>query len=249
MKLTTKLLLGGIAVVGATAALFVGCHLTSQHHVNKTVAEGPALWVNPFTKSSPAYKETENYRQWLSVNRKLSDATGALSLTDKLKVSNRLMDEGAARLPTDLLEQRLSSVSKILASLNTQLCGKYVKGKLSLSEFERQVYPVIESFDDAEARAWFTVNKASIEARLNAAPIVILSAKDAEQTVLKLANSMYEPQSKEFIAGLGRLKAASDDDACKTARVLYGRGNSLPEPYRGYMARILLTGAEGHQKL
>ncbi|MFM0073485.1 hypothetical protein PQQ86_20230 [Paraburkholderia sediminicola] len=249
MKLMTRFLFGVIVVICATTAFLHSCHLTPKQDVKEIVVSDATVWINPFSKTSPAYREAEEFHQWLLDNRKLADEVGAVGPVDKLLRSGQMVNSGMARLPTNLLEQRLSSVNKILASLDTHMCSKYIKGKMPESEFQSYAFPVIESFDDAEAKAWFFINKSAIEAQLGRSPIIVLSAEDAKQTILKTANSMYEPQSRAFVSGLANLKTESDEDACATARTLYVKGNSLPEPYRGYMARLLLTGKDGQQKL
>ncbi|EIF31214.1 hypothetical protein BCh11DRAFT_06730 [Burkholderia sp. Ch1-1] len=248
MNLTTRFLLSGVVIVCAVTVFFHGCPLAPKRHTEKTERSDSTLRTIPFSKSSPVYQAAKEYREWLSGDKSFAEKAGGLSLADKFLLSGRYIDKGAARLPTALLEERLSSVSKILASLDTHTCGRYLKGEMPYSEFENRIFPVMESFSEAESKAWFTVNRAAIEAQLNGSPIIVLSAEDAKRTIRKLLSSMYEPQSKEFLAALGSLKTADDDDACRTARVLYVQGNSLPEPYRGYMARMLLTRDEGREE-
>jgi hypothetical protein len=151
-------------------------------------------------------------------------------------------------LPTDLLEQNFPLVGKMLASLDTHMCSKFIKEGIPDSEFKDYAYPVAELFTDAEAKAWFLVNKSAVEAQLKGSPFIVLSTEDAKQAILKLAESMSEPQARAFMSALANLKTVSDEDACATARTLFLKGNSLSEPYRGYMARMLLTGDDGHQK-
>ncbi|WP_310700026.1 hypothetical protein [Paraburkholderia sp. USG1] len=248
MKLTTKFFLSGVVIVCVVTVFFRGWHLAPKGGIEEIKRSNPVLGVSSFSKSSPIYQAAEDYRRWLFGDKKFSEKTGDLSLADKFLLSGRYIDKGASRLPTALLEERLSSVGKILASLDTHTCGRYLRGEMPYSEFENRIFPVMESFSEAESKAWFAVNRAAIEAQLNEAPIIVLSAEDAKRTIRKLLSSMYEPQSKEFLAALGSLKAADDDDACRTARILYVRGNSLPEPYRGYMARMLLTRDEGREE-
>jgi hypothetical protein len=248
MKLTTRFLLSGIVIVCAVSVFFRGCHVAPKRHIEETERSDSALRTIPFSKSSPVYQAAKEYREWLSSNRSFAEKSVGLSLADKFLLSARYIDKGAARLPTALLEERLSSVSKILASLDTHTCGRYLKGEMPYSEFEDRIFPAMESFSEAESKAWFTVNRAAIEAQLNGTPIIVLSVEDAKRAFQKLLSSMYEPQSKEFRAALASLKSADDDDACRTARVLFVRGNSLPEPYRGYMARMLLTRGEGREE-
>jgi hypothetical protein len=250
MKMTKKRFLLGIAVLICAATILLrGCHLTSKHDVEKTAISDASVWLNPFSKSSLAYRDGEEFHQWLLDNRKLADEIGAVGPIDKLLLSAHLENKGMARLPTGLLEQRLSSVNKILASMDTPMCSKYIKGKMPESEFQHYAFPVIESFSDVERKAWFFVNKSAIEAQLDRSPIIVLSTENAKQTILKIAGSMDEPQSRAFLSGLARLQTESDEEACEMARNLYVRGNSLPEPYRGYVARMLLAGEDGHEKL
>ncbi|RFU44923.1 hypothetical protein [Paraburkholderia sp. DHOC27] len=214
-----------------------------------SVSSDLSITINPYAASSPIHHEFDEFRKWVLDNKKLATLSDSTSPGHLLRLSGQLEAQGIARLPTELLEQRFSSVNKILASLDTHTCSMLVKGSFDLPEFMSQATPVMELFSDAEAKAWIAVNKAAIEAQLEGSPIIVLPIEDATRSVLKIAKSMYEPDSKVFISELTKLKTANDEDACAMARTLYSRGNSLPEPYRGYMARMLLTGKEGNEKI
>ncbi len=83
------------------------------------------------------------------------------------------------RLPTQLLEQRLSSVNKILPSLDTHTCSTLIKGGLNSADFTTQAASVMNSFDADEAKAWFAVGRAAIKAQLNESPRIVLPTEDA----------------------------------------------------------------------
>ncbi|CAE6745345.1 hypothetical protein [Paraburkholderia haematera] len=254
MKLATRFLLTAIVVICAVTAFFHGRDLAPKQDVKETSVRAArvsdaTVWINPFSKTSPAYREAEEFHQWLLDKRKLADEVGAVGPVDKLLRSGQMVNSGMARLPTNLLEQRLSSVNKILASLDTHMCSKYIKGKMPESEFQSYAFPVMESFDDAEAKAWFFANRSALEAELDRAPIIVVSTEEVLQGLQKIEQSIYQPQSRAFVSGLANLNSESDEDACATARTLYVKGKSLPEPYRGYMARLLLTMDNGRQKL
>lgn len=254
MKPATRFLFTAIGVICAVTAFFCGRDLASKQDAKKASVSAAGLsntrvWINPFSKTSPAYRETEEFHQWLLANKKLADEVGAVGPADKLVRSGQMVNSGMARLPTNLLEQRLSSVNKILASLDTHMCSKYIKGKMPESEFQSYAFPVMESFDDTEAKAWFFANRFALEAELDRSPIIVLSTGEALQGVQMIAQSIYQPQSRAFLSGLANLNSESDENACATARTLYTEGNSLPEPYRGYIARLLLTMDNGRQRL
>lgn len=208
-----------------------------------------AASFNPFPTSSPMHREFDEYRNWVLSNKKLLAAGDSANPGYLLRLSGQLQARGVPRLPTELLEQRLSSVSKILPSLDTHMCSAFLRGGLSAAEFFFKAYPAMESFSAEEAKAWLAFNKAAIEAQLNGAPVIVLPTENVTEGIVKIANSMYGPQSSAFISGLVALKTADDEDTCTIVKILYAKGNSLPEPYRGYMARWLLTGTEGNQKL
>ncbi|MGF6238381.1 hypothetical protein P3T42_000106 [Paraburkholderia sp. GAS38] len=229
-------------------------NMTGTAKVNKTAAvditvNDATVWLNPFSKSSPIYHEAELFHFWLLDNQKLANELGAIAPGDKLRLSGQMINKGMARLPTVLLEQRLVSVNKILASLDPHMCGKYIKGEMPDSEFQSYAYPVMESFDSTEAKAWFFVNKSALEAELEKSAPIVLSTEEMLQGIKKIAQSIDQPQSREFVSGLSNLNTESDEVACATARTLYVKGSSLPEPYRGYIARLLLTMDNGHQKI
>ncbi|MFM0094031.1 hypothetical protein PQQ87_00355 [Paraburkholderia nemoris] len=246
-------------IVTSLAAFFLGCLFTKKHDAGKTtigddkisnlILNDPNAWINPYSASSPIHREFDEFKKWMLNNKKLAGLNDSASPGHLLRLSDQLQTKGVPRLPTNLLEQRLSSVSKILPSLDTHLCSTLLKGGFSTTEFMVQASSVLESFSDEEAKAWFLVNKTAIEAQLDGSPLIVLSAEDAARGILEIAKSMYGPQSRAFIAGLTGLKTANDEDTCTTVRILYTKGNSLPEPYRGYMARWLLTGKEGNEKL
>jgi hypothetical protein len=263
MNYTTRYLRSAALIFCSLFLFFHGCPFTKKHDVRKISAvsskvsdartsdgdaNDPNVWVNPYSASSPIYSEFDEFRKWVLNNRKLAAVSGTARPGDLLRLSGRLEAQGIPRLPTDLLEKRLSSVNKILASLDTRMCSKLIKGGISAPEFTAYASSIMESFDDEEAKAWFLVNKAAIEAQLDGSPLIVLPTEDATRGILKIAKSMYEPQSKAFISGLAGLKTESNEDACATVRILYSKGNSLPEPYRGYIARMLLTGKEGNEK-
>jgi hypothetical protein len=253
MKLTTRFLLSAIMVICAATVFIHGCHQKPKQGVSETAVRGgkvsdAPVWINPFSKTSPIYREAEEFHQWLLDNRTLADEVGTAGPVDKLILAGQLATKGLARLPTELLEQRLPLVGRMLASLDTHTCSRFIRGEIPDSEFISYAAPVMESFTDAEAKAWFTVNGSAIEAQLSNAPILVLSTENAKQAIFQIAKSMQEPEHSAFGSGLAGLQTESDEDACATARTLYLKGNSLAEPYRGYMARLLLTGKDGHQK-
>ncbi|MFL9866671.1 hypothetical protein PQR67_21055 [Paraburkholderia fungorum] len=198
---------------------------------DNTNSKDPAASFNPFPVSSPMHREFDEYRTWVLDNRKLAALSGSAGPGHLLRLSGQLAVKGLPRLPTDLLEQRLSAVSRILPSLDTHMCSMFLKGGINATEFIVQASPVMESFSDDEAKAWFAVNKAAIEAQLDGSPLIVLSTEDATRGVLKITRSMYEPESTAFISGLTGLKTANDEDACATVRILYSKGNTLSEPY------------------
>ncbi|MBK5053012.1 hypothetical protein [Paraburkholderia domus] len=246
-------------IITSLAAFFLGCLFTKKHDAGKTtigddkisnlILNDPNAWINPYSASSPIHREFDEFKTWMLNNRKLATLSDSTNPSHLLRLSGQLQAKGVPRLPTDLLEQRLSSVSKILPSLDTHLCSTLLKGGFSTTEFMVQASSAMESFNDEEAKAWFLVNKAAIEAQLDGLPLVVLSTEDATRGIVEIAKSMYGPQSRAFISGLTGLKTANDEDTCTTVRILYTKGNSLPEPYRGYMARWLLTGKEGNEEL
>ncbi|MBK5053011.1 hypothetical protein IQ287_27730 [Burkholderia sp. R-69927] len=253
-------------IITSLLAFFLGCLFAKKHDAGKTavgdakVSEAtisdaktndndPAVWMNPYAASSPIYREFNEYRQWILNNKQLTAASGTALPTDLLMLSGQLAAKGMPRLPADVLEQRLSSLNKILPSLDTHMCSTLIKGGFNASEFTSQAASVMNSFNADEAKAWFSVGRAAIEAQLDGSPLIVLPTEDALRGILKISKSMHEPQSKDFISGMAHLKTANEEDACATVRILYSRGNSLPDPYRGYMARMLLTGTKGNEKL
>ena len=248
MKSVTKFLLGVVIIFFVMIAFFGGRNLTSKIQVEKASSDDPASWMNPYTSSSPMHREFDQYRQWILNNEKLATFSGMARPTDRLTLSGQLATKGFARLPTDLLEQHLPLVGKMLTSLDTRTCSNFIKYGISDSDFSAYAYPIMNSFNDTEAKAWFLVNRSAIEAQLNGSPFIESSMENIKQAIFKISKLMSESQSRAFISRLGNLKNENDEDACSTARTLYIEGNLLPEPYRGYMARLLLAGDDGRQK-
>ena len=253
-----------ILIVTAAAAFLLGGYLTNIH-VNARAAENIspatrgngnsdannhlAMQANPYDASSPIHNEFNDYRKWILNNKDIKALNEAADPIDLMMLSGQLAAKGMPRLPTDLLEQRFSSVNKILPSLDNHVCASLIKGNLNATEFAAQSASAMNLFNAEEAKAWFSVGRAAVEAQLHRSPLIVLSTDDAARSIVKIAKAMYAPQSKEFIARLGSLKTASDEEACATVRTFYSQGNSLPEPYRGYIARMLLTGSEGNEKI
>jgi hypothetical protein len=266
MSYTTRYLRAAALLFCSLFIFFHGCPFTKKHEAGRIVirdnrerevkvgntnvnVNDPAVWMNPYSGSSPIYREFNEYRQWLLNNKELAAASDTTRPTDLLMLSGQLAAKGYARLPTDLLEQHLPLVGKILVSLDPHTCGEFIRGRLPDIELKDYAYPVMNTFSDAEAKAWFLTSKSAVIAQLHGSPPIVLSTENATQGILKIAKSMSEPQAKAFISGLTNLKTGTNEDACATARTLYLKGDSLPEPYRGYMARLLLTMETGRQKL
>ncbi|CAE6824872.1 hypothetical protein R69927_05565 [Paraburkholderia domus] len=265
MNYTRKYLSIAVLIMISMVAFSLGCLFLKKQDTGKTTvsaakggdarivntnsnANDLAASMNPYPASSPIHGEFDEFRNWVLNNKKLAAHSDSTSPGHLLRLSGELAVKGLPRLSTDLLEQRLSAVTRILPSLDTHMCSMFLKGGINATEFMVQASSVMESFSDDEAKAWFTVNKAAIEAQLDGSPLIVLSTEEATRGVLKIARSMYEPESTEFISGLSGLKTANDEDTCATVRTLYSKGNALPEPYRGYMARMLLTGKDGNEK-
>lgn len=254
---TTRYLRSAALLFCSLFISFHGCPFTNKHAARKiavrdnsergikvgntNVNADRAVWMNPYSVSSPIYREFNEYGQWLVTNRELAAASNTTRPADLLMLSGQLAAKGYARLPTDLLEQQLSLVGKILASLDPHTCSEFIRGRLSDIELNEYAYPVMNTFSDTEAKAWFLTSKSAVIAQLHGSPPIVLSTENATQGILEIAKSMSEPQAKAFISGLANLKTERDEDACATARTLYLKGDSLPEPYRGYMARLLPT--------
>jgi hypothetical protein len=233
------------------AALAAGANAWQSYQPadHAAVATGARVWSNPFSVSSPAYREAEDYHQWMLSNKKLDRTVSGGRETDRLQSAAQIMSKGMPRLPTALLEQYLPLVGRVLASLDTDNCGAFVKGTLSASKLMEYGYPVIESFNSADAKTWFAINRSAIEAELDNSPLIVLTSVDAIRGVLMIKKSLPDSQSRLFISGLAGLKTEDNDKACTTIRILFYKGESLSEPYRGYIARLLLTGHEGHETL
>ncbi|MFM0253144.1 hypothetical protein [Paraburkholderia sediminicola] len=237
-----------LKIILAAAAVGVAAICFSVVKLEQVKSSNSARWMNPFSKQSAAYREAEKLHQWMLGNAKLTHATQNLEPADKLDFAGQLATKGRARLSTDLLEQRLPLVERVLRSLNARLCARFIRGEIPDRELIGYAIPVMESFSEAEAKAWFAVSEAAIEAELDGLPIIVLSTENAKQAIYQIRQSMYEPQGHAFGLGLASLETEGDQEACATAQTLYSKGNSLSEPYRGYMARLLLTGEDGHQK-
>ncbi|MFM0073486.1 hypothetical protein PQQ86_20235 [Paraburkholderia sediminicola] len=265
MNCTRKYLGIAALIIISLIAFSLGCLFIEKQDTRKTTVSAPEesdarivnsnvnaddldVSMNPYSASSPMHGEFDEFRKWVLNNRKLAALSDSPTPGHLLRLSGQLAAKGVPRLSTDLLEQRLSAMTKILPLLDAHMCSTFLKGGLNAMEFVVQASSAMESFSDDEAKAWFAVNEAAIEAQLNGSPLIVLSTENATRGVLKIARSMYEPESTAFISGLTGLKAANDEDMCATVRTLYTKGNSLPEPYRGYMARWLLTGKEGNEK-
>ncbi|VVD28580.1 hypothetical protein [Paraburkholderia dioscoreae] len=253
-----------VALLVATVAAFsLGCLSTTKYHAKTPASENKNIYRrtgeadvdesaasdNPYSPSSPMRREYDEFRKWVWENKKIVALSPSGNPQDLLDLSGTLEAKGVSKISTELLEQRLSSVNKIIASLDAHTCSTLIRGGFNLSEFTIQAFPVMNSFDEGEAKAWIQVNKAAIEAQLAGSPNIVLSTEDATLAIIKIARLSNASQSKIYFSGLASLKTASDEDACATARTLYSKGNALPEPYRGHIARLLLTGRNGNEKI
>ncbi|MFL9887816.1 hypothetical protein PQR66_32660 [Paraburkholderia agricolaris] len=235
-----------VVICCALTAFFRGCHPTPKHDVKETTVSNATALSNPFSVSSPAYRQLAEFRQWLLTNKNLEVASGSASPIDRIKLSGQLGAKGMARLPTFFLEQYMPVMGKILNSLDDAACSNFLRGKMSLTDFQPRAIPVIESFNEADAKAFFAVTKSAIDAQLDDLPIIVLPKEEAKQSILKIAASLPADKSKSFLAKLAHLKTESDADVCATVRILFSQGALLSEPYRGYVARLLLSGMDGH---
>ncbi|MFM0253142.1 TolC family protein [Paraburkholderia sediminicola] len=129
---------------------------------------------NPYSLSSPMRREYDEFRKWVLGNKKLVALSPSKNPGDLLSLSGTLEAKGVSKLSTELLEQRLSAVSKILATLDVHTCSTLIRGGFNLPEFTIQAFPVMNSFDENEAKAWMQVNRAAIEAQLTGSPDIVL---------------------------------------------------------------------------
>ena len=257
-----------VSLVVFVAAFLLGCFYARSHdagngssifssygsdardaRIQKFLVNDPSNWINPFVESSPMHREFDAFTTWILNNDKLKKAGGSAEPAALLELSNKLKTKGIARLQTSALEQRISAVSKILPSFDSRMCSSLLRGGFSAADFITQGSATMESFSEQEAKDWYDFNRAAIEAELDRSPIIVLSIEDATRGMMAIAKSMYATQSRSFITGMASLKTASDAETCAIVRTLYTRGNALPEPYRGYMARFLLTGKEGNEAI
>lgn len=230
-----------IILVAVFAAGVVTCSAITKHIQTTPPSPRQLEELNPYPISSPAHRERGRILEWLMANEKLGLAAATPSLPDRSKLAAQLMGRGMGRLSDDLLEKYLPIVSKLLASLDDTSCGKFVKGSLSPSEVSNKINNIISGFSDAEANTWFAVEKSAIEAELNGTPLITITNEELQDGILKLAASLPDQQGRELLLKLQGYPAASYNEACVTARILYSRGSALAEPYRGHVARSLLT--------
>ncbi|NYH26324.1 hypothetical protein [Paraburkholderia bryophila] len=237
--------IGTSAIMCAVAVNHRQVALESREEITTASNSTANGWGNPFPASSPAYREAEKYHHWLMTGKNLDIARGTTGSFEHSIALGQLVAKGMARLPTALLEEDLPVLAKILNSLDDKVCSSLLRGELSLSDLGPHAYPVMDLFSDAEAKTWFATNRAAIEAQLNNLPAVTLTKEHAKQAILNLATSLPGDRSQSFLLELAGLRTASDHKACATIQTLYSQSASLSEPYRGYMARLLLTGKDG----
>ncbi|WP_454825482.1 hypothetical protein [Paraburkholderia xenovorans] len=243
MKSTTKFLFGTAVVICTTAVFFRGSHPAPENAVEKTPVA--AATTNSFSTSSAAYRETVNFNQWLAQNKKLESARNSTSPADQINLVGRLGAEGMARLPTAVLEAYMPLMKKILDGLNDKECSDFVTGRMSITDFSSRTFPLLESLTDTERKAFFSITKSAINARLDNLPFVLVSQENAKEALLKVAASLPADESNTFLHNLVNLRTASNTDTCATVRTMFSKGVLLPEPFRGNLARLILSGKDG----
>ncbi|MFM0592221.1 MULTISPECIES: hypothetical protein [Paraburkholderia] len=196
---------------------------------------------NPFPISSPAHREFLEFRDWIMHNRKLQVASNAGGV-DRRKLFGQLTSKGMARLPTDLLEGYMPFIEKVVGSLDNTACGNLVTGEMNLAGLTPYTYQVIASLDKADAKKLFLIEKAAIDAQLDNLPIIPVSTADAGAGVIKIAESLSPDEAKSFLVSVENLRSESAEKTCETVRTIFSHGSSLPEPYRGAIARMLVSG-------
>lgn len=200
---------------------------------------------NPYPIGSPARREQERYLDWLMENAQLGRAAASPGLLDRQRLASRLMATGMGRLPDNLLENYLPLVSKIVDSLDEESCGKFMKRELPKAQFVSSANAVIGAFDAEEAKTWFSVEKSAIQADLDGTPVVPINGEQTPYDLMKLAASLPGNQSAKFLLRLRKFSTASYGEACAVTRTLLSQGSRLDEPYRGRVARLLLTNHAG----
>ncbi|MDR8401498.1 hypothetical protein NE850_34775 [Paraburkholderia sp. USG1] len=156
-----------VLLVTAVAAFSLGSLVTTKYHAKTPVNENKNAYSrtgeavvdrsaasdNPYSLSSPMRREYDEFRKWVLENKKIAALSPSGNPQDLLDLSGTLEAKGVSKISTELLEQRLSSVNKIIASLDAHTCSTLIRGGFNLSEFTIQAFPVMNSFDEGEAKA------------------------------------------------------------------------------------------------
>ncbi|WP_454825485.1 hypothetical protein [Paraburkholderia xenovorans] len=231
--------------VAAAIAITSICFAFVKRDRPSSASETQIAAFNPYPIGSPARLEQEKFLDWLMGNAQLGRAAASPGLVDRQKLASRLMATGMGRLPDDMLEKYLPLVSKIVESLDVESCGKFMKRELPQAQFVASANAVIGDFNADEANTWFSVEKSAIQADLNGEPVVPIDSEQTPYDLMKFAASLPGNQSAEFLLRLRRFPTASYGEACAVTRTLLSQGSRLNEPYRGRVARLLLTRQAG----
>lgn len=245
MKSTTKILFGIAVIICTTTVFFRVSHPAPENAIEKTPTADSTK--NPFLVSSPAYRETVNFQQWLSQNKELESARNSTPPAERGNLIGRLSAEGMARLPTASLDAYMPIMKKILDEMDDKECSDFVTGKMSLNYFISHGLPLIGSLGDAETKTYFSITELAINARLNNLQPIVVSQETAKDALLKVAASLPEYDSKSFLYNLVNLRTANNKDTCSTVRTMFPQGALLPEPFRGNLARLILSGKGGRE--
>lgn len=231
--------------VAAAIAITSICFAFVIRDQSNPASDSQIAAFNPYPIGSPARREQEKYLDWLMENAQLGRAAASPMLLDRQQLASRLMATGMGRLPNDLLEKYLPLVSKIVDSLDEESCGKFMKRELPKAQFVSSANAVIGAFKAEEAERWFSVEKSAIQADLDGVPVVPINGEQTLHDLMKLAASLPGNQSAEFLLRLRKFPTASYSEACTVTRTLLSQGSRLDEPYRGRVARLLLTNHAG----
>jgi hypothetical protein len=245
MKSSRYLAVAAILLIGGAVTTLTCIKKSTAHTSQSTSDRIESIWGNGFRKSTPAYREAEKLHEWMWENKKLEAAGRSSREIDSIRFGGQIPTDAVARLPDEVLESYMPLFGRILNSLDTKTCAAFVNGKLKVEDLKPYAYPVIESFNDAEAKTWFAANRLAIDAMLDNLPVIVLPKEKGKQGLLAVAASLPADQTKSFLQRLATLMEASDADQCAAFRTVYAREPSLTEPYRGYVARLLLTGKAG----
>jgi hypothetical protein len=213
----------------------------AQKSEPEVIAQSALDKINPFPVNSAARGEFILFNRWMRDNTRLMEIARKTHANDILALAGNLEKNGISRLPDSSLEGYSKIFGQILISMNGRACAEFLRGNMSFDDFTRIAYPVIGSLDSKDARTWFSINEMAIDAEINGLPEKFASQVKIRRAIQMISERLPADESTLFKNEVLALNTDEDAQLCSVVNTLFSEVSNLPEPYRGQLARLLLT--------